>query len=352
VGAYEQQGWIEPLDGWIEAAGIDLEDIYPAPLSQCASPGGGYACLPWGADTFALYWNKDLFAAAGLDPNLPPQTLEEILERSGALTARDGEGALSQVGFLPDTPRSHLDLYAHQFGGMGASAQSLAAALEWERGFYTQSGIEDADAFTASINRYLNSSHPVFGGKRLNCQQCHRYAPPKKEGLPDQGFLDGSVAMMVDGTWQLFSGLTEAGQGGFEFGVSPLPPAAQYPQGVDSAFVQGPVVVVPVGAADKDVVAGLLGWMMSPEIVAEMAYGASLLPSSIQAAQDARFQQIPQFQVFMDLMGSPYTNAALPSPQRMELNEALAALEKEVLHEGGDPAPLLDVVQAEFENEF
>ena len=50
------------------AGGIDFSDIFPASLVQCQQ-GDTLACLPWGTDTNALFWNKDLFEAAGLDPN-------------------------------------------------------------------------------------------------------------------------------------------------------------------------------------------------------------------------------------------------------------------------------------------
>ena len=55
----------------IKAAGsIDLTDFYDAPLDQCKY-GEQILCLPWGADMYALFWNKDAFEAAGLDPETP-----------------------------------------------------------------------------------------------------------------------------------------------------------------------------------------------------------------------------------------------------------------------------------------
>ena len=77
---------VEPLDPWIQAAGIDLDDFYPASLAQCETPDGMTLCLPWGCDVYALFWNKDLFKAAGLDPERPPQTMEELVEYADKLT--------------------------------------------------------------------------------------------------------------------------------------------------------------------------------------------------------------------------------------------------------------------------
>jgi hypothetical protein len=50
----------------------------------------------------------------------------------------------------------------------------------------------------------------------------------------------------------------------------------------------------------------------------------------------------------MDLMAHPNAKPAVTMPVSSELNEALGQVEEEVLHKEGDPAPLLDKVQAEF----
>ncbi|MGD8737808.1 MAG: extracellular solute-binding protein, partial [Anaerolineae bacterium] len=100
IGAYQEKGFVEQMDRWIDATGIALEDIYPAALKQCQELDGATLCLPWGCDIDALFWNKDLFEAAGLDPERPPQTMEELVEYAAKLTLRDEEGELSQVGFI------------------------------------------------------------------------------------------------------------------------------------------------------------------------------------------------------------------------------------------------------------
>ena len=88
ISVLNSQGLVEPLDRWIETTGIDLEDIYSVPLAQCQALDGAHLCLPWGCDVDALFWNKDLFQVAGLDPEGPPQTMEEMVEYANKLTAR------------------------------------------------------------------------------------------------------------------------------------------------------------------------------------------------------------------------------------------------------------------------
>ena len=359
VSSYYEQGLIESLDPWIETTSIQLSDIYPAALGQCGLLDGQYACLPWGGDVQALYWNKDLFAAAGLDPELPPQTMEEILTYVERLTIVDQEGELSQVGFIPDFPRSHTNLYAHMFGGnlyaesgsqLTINSQAMIAALNWQQQFYSMLGIQEANQFVLSVNRYMNSNHPVFAGERLTCQQCHRSEPPGKgKNIPDHGFYDGKVAMMVDGAWQLGPDHITHFNPNLDYGVTPLPPSADHPEQANSGVVQGPVAMIPSSGLDKAAAADLLAWMMLPETVAELTYANSSLPTSRTAALDPRFQQNPNFQVFMDLMADANSAFGLSTPISLELNTKLGKIEKELLHkQGGDPAPLLGELEAVF----
>lgn len=357
VASYDEQGLVEPLDRWIEATGIDLEEFYPAPLEQCKGLDGAHLCLPWGCDIDALYWNKDLFEAAGLDPERPPQTMEEMVEYADKLTIRDEKGELSQVGFIPDFSRSHAELYVRMFGGafygddgagLEVNSQAMIEAFAWQQQFYRSYGPEELKDFVASFTPYMSSRHPMYAGRRMSCQQCHRSAPIQNKRIPDAGFHEGRIAMMVNGQWQ--AGLNalsgEASQG--NYGVAPFPPPSGHQERANTAVVHGPVVLIPEGATDKEAAANLLAWMMSPEILVEAAYANSLLPTSLTSAQDPRFPQISNYEVFMDLMAHPNAKHTVTTPISPELNEAMGQVEEESMHQGGDPVLLLNEVQAEF----
>lgn len=64
---------------------------------------GKYWALPTGVRTLALIWNKDLFKAAGLDPEKPPKTWDEFVNVAKKLTKRDASGKLLQAGFAYNT---------------------------------------------------------------------------------------------------------------------------------------------------------------------------------------------------------------------------------------------------------
>jgi multiple sugar transport system substrate-binding protein len=64
---------------------IKPANYFPGPLKS-ATWDGKYYGVPKATNTIALYYNKDLFKAAGLDPNKPPQTWDELVADAKKLT--------------------------------------------------------------------------------------------------------------------------------------------------------------------------------------------------------------------------------------------------------------------------
>lgn len=88
--SYLNSGFIEPLDEWL---GEDyINDIYEGVRETMSSDGKLYAA-PWICSTFLLVYNKDLFKQAGLDPNSPPETYDQMIEYAEKLSKlKDKEG--------------------------------------------------------------------------------------------------------------------------------------------------------------------------------------------------------------------------------------------------------------------
>lgn len=64
---------------------IKPENYFPGPLKS-VEWDGKYFGVPKATNTIALYYNKDMFKAKGLDPNKPPQTWDELVEDARKLT--------------------------------------------------------------------------------------------------------------------------------------------------------------------------------------------------------------------------------------------------------------------------
>ena len=85
--SYIQQGFLIPLDGYLKNDPATLAHIQPTLLPILRDAGHKHIySLPFLAAVQALYYRKDMFQAAGLDPNKPPQNWDEFYADAQALT--------------------------------------------------------------------------------------------------------------------------------------------------------------------------------------------------------------------------------------------------------------------------
>lgn len=126
-------GLLEPLDEYIEKDGVDTGMYVKGALDASTIDGKLYA-LPFRSETYGLYYNKDILAAAGYDK--APETLEEMKEIAKACT--NGEVA----GFgLCGANFSNLSFqYINMLrcaGGDVLNEEASASALDTEAAIYT-----------------------------------------------------------------------------------------------------------------------------------------------------------------------------------------------------------------------
>src|SRR6188472_1797330 len=90
---------IVPFDDLIktDADRVWLESFYPA-FMENSQTGGKTWGIPFQRSTIVLYYNKDAFKEAGLDPNRPPGTWKEMADYAQKLTKRDASGNVTQWG--------------------------------------------------------------------------------------------------------------------------------------------------------------------------------------------------------------------------------------------------------------
>lgn len=98
-----------------------LSDFYPSTLDSFNIGGKPYG-LPMYVSPFILYYNKDLFKQAGLDPNKPPTTYDEMLADSEKLSKlKDANGnkvyAFGQTTASVPVSGEALNAMIFNFGG-------------------------------------------------------------------------------------------------------------------------------------------------------------------------------------------------------------------------------------------
>ncbi len=198
-------GW---LNDYVEAELIQPlpTDTFPAaqidadffPMVQAMKEGDQYWALPTAVRSLALFYNKRLFEAAGIDG--PPATLDELLETANALTERDGAGNLTTVGITAGmTAQDHhwwREGLVRQFGGEPYLDDYKTV------NYNTEAGVAALDYYT---NLFLNES-PVTSIGFMD--------------EPQAAFKAGRAGMHIDGSFRIGS---LADQRGLEWGVAELP---------------------------------------------------------------------------------------------------------------------------------
>jgi multiple sugar transport system substrate-binding protein len=300
--------------------GVNTRSIFPVVLNQCQINGGLY-CVPWTSNFYTLYWNKDLFEAAGLEPDSSPETLEHLVEYADKLTRFGLEGQLEQVGFLPDFPKSNLWIYAYLHGGywysqdlaqLTVNNQPVLDALLWESQFYTKYDSE------------LVSVYKSNSGENL--------------------FYNGSVAMLIAPAGMIFPE-------DMDVGVSLVPFPGDALERAGTFLFDGKTIVTPK-AADKQKVRKFLEWAISPEISAQIACGEKNFPNNSQSSDDSCYSDQLEVGNYIPMLQSAIGYVRYSTPASSELETVLGQVEQQVLSSGSDPGPLLEQIQVQLEAQF
>ena len=96
---FAAKGLYQDITARFDASTLSRDDYTPVQLDETVWEGKLYG-LPWGTDVRYLYWNKEHFAEAGLDPEAPPTTWAELEAYTAQLNVRDGDD-VERYGFVP-----------------------------------------------------------------------------------------------------------------------------------------------------------------------------------------------------------------------------------------------------------
>lgn len=192
------------LDDLIASDGGDeyINDFVESFMIDSYVDGKIYS-IPFQRSVNILYYNKDMFAAAGLDPDIPPTTWEELVEYAQKLTLRDESGNTTQWGIA--------------LGLSTGSAQWTFTGLALQNSL-DGSGLATEDGKTVLFNTPENVEALQFV---IDLQQKYKVM---QEGIIANGdlptmFTEGLVAMIENTT----GGMTSIASSGINFGVAMLP---------------------------------------------------------------------------------------------------------------------------------
>lgn len=252
VGDWASRGTFRPLDDLVardEAGnnpeGVRKKDYLPAAWNEAVYQGHVFA-IPWGLDLRALYYNKNDFRDAGLDPNKPPQTWDQMMYDARQMTQHTPAG-YSRIGFIPAFSQGWLYMWSWQEDGEFMSPDGRTCTLDNP---YTE------QALTNEVKWY-----DQLGGVDAINAFAGGFA-----GDEDDPFMTGKLAMKVDGDWVLASIARYHPE--LDFGICPVPvPADRFNH--EGRFKNDPTwvtwaggyaFVIPKGARHVDAAWRFIQW--------------------------------------------------------------------------------------------
>lgn len=237
-----------PVQDYMDAEKFDTSDFEPNVLAYYTVDGKQYS-MPFNTSTPLLYYNKDMFKAAGLDPEKPPRTFAEVADYAAKLTQRDASGKVTVTGgafaiygwFVEQLLAVSGAPYVDNGNGRDATATKAVfnspegvAILQWWKdmydagnfGNYGRTTVDTRNAFLAGQTAmFIDSTSVLRGmidGSTGKFELGTGWLPrPNEEAFKNAGTIIGGASLWIlngrpkeeqDCAWQFIKFLTEPAQ--------------------------------------------------------------------------------------------------------------------------------------------
>jgi multiple sugar transport system substrate-binding protein len=278
--------------------GIDMAKTFPPSALTYTSYNGNQCSLPFLTDVFGMYYNKDMFSAAGISD--PPKTTDELIADAKKLTQFNPDGSIKVAGFVPWSGYNCCGntslTFAHMFGAKWlddqgnpafASDPAWAQMFEWQKQFITDVyGDGDFQTGVDKLQRFIAASADEFSSQN--------------------DFEIGRVAIDFDGEWRAGPNFIGLDAPDLNYGTAPLPTSPDRTDLYGSGISGGTIIGIPRGSAHEAEAWLLIKYMATdtPTLV-YMANTVYNVPTTNDSLNSPDLHFVPQFQTFLDAFANP-----------------------------------------------
>lgn len=236
-------------------------------------------------DVSVLLWNKDLFKAAGLDPDKAPETLQEIHEDAKKITALGNDtygyyfsGACPGCNIFVTSPMmvaAGSKLLPTKAGDDALTGDGVKDVLTEMKAMWDEKLVPDSAQADTGANFFA-----TFETGKIGIQGTGGFAiSALKHDKPDMNFGIGFIPG------------TKAGEA--------------------SAFVGGDVIAIPAASKHADLALQFIHWELTDEAQLEGLAKNSIIPSRPALADNKYFKDEPRVVTTAQALGKGFTPYAL-----------------------------------------
>jgi multiple sugar transport system substrate-binding protein len=293
VGKFCQSGAWRDLAPYIQRDKVNLNDI-PKPVQNYTQFNGKRCTMPFLNDAYGIYYNKDMFAAAGITE--PPKTLDELTADAKALTKFNPDGSIKVAGFDPFFGQ-YENSAAHFAAMVGAkwltddgksavgSDPAWQELLTWQKQLVDWYGYGKLAKFNASF------------GDEFSAQNA---------------FEAGKLAINMDGEWRIAS--IAADNSKINYGVAPVPVAADKSNLYGSGYITGNVIGISRGSTNPEAAWEFIKYLTTnTDAMVKLANGIKNVPTTMSALNSPNLSADENFKLFLQISSNPGTSTTPPS---------------------------------------
>jgi ABC-type glycerol-3-phosphate transport system substrate-binding protein len=308
VAQFQAAGALAPLDEYFAAYGEEhgydvAADVWPGDKGYYNLDGKWWAS-PVIVETRALYYRKDLMEQAGLDPNQPPRTWEELIDAAAKITeATDTYGWAAPMSLDYFTVQNFMSTY------LSHGARMLND--QGQCGFDTPEFRQALEIYTSAYERGV--THPD--------------APSMPGQAFRRGFLDGNFAMIIDSPNIAKDIENENPEWADQIGIAMVP---EGPEG-RAGFLGGWPLLLWNESEVKDAAAKWIMYATRPEgALRQISEVSGAIPGSIKLAAEAPWNAAPYalfVEQLQDARPYQYPDQAIPQMGQLEVDTIQKAIQ-------------------------
>jgi multiple sugar transport system substrate-binding protein len=312
LASWAARGELQPLDSYTNRPNLQASEYQQYAWQSSQWLGHTYGIpIDWDPDTL-LFYNKQVFKDAGLDPNKPPTTLDQLIADGNKIDSIKN-GRIQKVGFAPWVGWEFNQVeIGHLFGApledgskpvVKIDSPQMREALTWEQ--------QIAKKFGGASN--VNSFTTNGTGS----------------GLSTDPLISGLLGMEIIGTWEIAQ-RDVIGKDKFNnlIGIAPVP------AGVQSYICHsGYAFMVPTGSPHASQAMEFVQWIEQDSNFVSHFSQQAYIPAKLSTRQDAFYQKDSTWSSILkaDEEAGPQMPWLTPSPLLTQYYKAIENAEAQVI---------------------